>query len=113
MVAPSTAEGSGTERAEGPPLTATPMSITDLRDTYVLTKARKLEKTMQETRTKTKRRREEGDTEEPMYREDHLWVVIFFEVVVVGAGGVGAAWSAARGATTMDGEETSTSSFPT
>lgn len=48
-----------------------------------------------------------------MYREDHLQVVIFFEVVVVGARVVGAAWSAARGATTMEGEETPMSSLPT
>lgn len=72
VVAPSTTERTGVERAGGPLLTAVAASFTDLHNTYTVTKARKPEKTKQETRTKSKRQKEEGDAEEPTYREDHL-----------------------------------------
>lgn len=60
---------------------------------------------------KTKRRREEGDIEEPTYQEDRIRVVTFFEAIGVGAGGDGTAWTAAHGATTVEGE-TLVGSFP-
>jgi hypothetical protein len=81
-------EGQEAEGAGELPLTAGVTSFTDLRGTYILTKARKLEKAKRGTRTKATIQKE-GGAEDPTYQEDRLGVVTFFEAIDRGSGGTG------------------------